>query len=99
MAQLWWRDRATHKPILLFSPDVQLCSQNDKTVFFWFDRAILWVTIGVMYALYLQLVGKLVVDFLSVTIKHFSLDLTAETRAYRLSVDIGVFEVNRSPQN
>ena len=44
-----------------------------------------------MYTLYLQLVGKLVVDFLSVTIKHFSLDLTAETRAYRLSVDIGVF--------
>jgi len=44
-----------------------------------------------MYALYLQLVGKLVVDFMSEITEHFSLGLTAETKAYNLFVDISVF--------
>ena len=34
---------------------------------------------GAAYALHLQLVGKPMVDFLFVTIEHFSLSLTVET--------------------
>jgi len=55
------------------SRECQFCSYNSKLAVL----SHLLGRLGVTYAIYLLLVGKLVVDFVYVTIEQFSLDVTA----------------------